>query len=118
MPLIYSVQNVIRTTLMLMGIWGLVVFAATAQAACHEEHNGLSGQDQMVSTAQAGPSHLMHRAVPTAMVDQASNQADSADHDCCSPGCHCPSALCGGGHGVPLTNIFTLPVFGATEQIQ
>lgn len=101
--IISSVQNVIRMTLMLIGIWGLVAFAVPAQAAhCHEEP-----QATQAETSHAEISHAM---------DQ--HHAMSADHDCCSPDCHCPSALCGAGHGVPLVTAYTFPIIGATEQIQ
>lgn len=119
-PFISSTRNVIRMTLMLMGIWGLVAFAVPVQAAgCHQNLEGqghhaqsqMSGNEPVVSSVQPNTSRAMQQ-------DMQQEQETMAAHDCCAPDCHCPSALCGAGHGVPLTTIFTLPSLGATEQIQ
>ena len=101
------VQNVIRTALILVSIWGLVAFAAPAQAAhCDDMASHTMANHKMIS-------HAHNMDAGTSTIAKA-----MMGHDCCSPDCHCPSALCGAGHGVPLSAAVILPTFGTTELIQ
>lgn len=99
---------VIKSVLLLVSLLGAVLFATPATAApCHEQNDAHSWQS-------VNPSANLASVV---VVFEAASVSDDAAHDCCKPGCHCPAAMCGAGHGAPLSFRSLLIRMGSDESV-
>lgn len=99
----------IKSALLLVSLVGAVLFATPATAAsCHE-------QSDVHSLQSVNPSANLASVV--VVFETASVSSDDAAHDCCKPGCQCPAAMCGAGHGAPLSFGSLLIGMGSDESV-